>query len=53
MPCFIVDLVTETRGINNGQGNSGSFVIQLEFLIPRLAPLACFRSRKKRPTHQL
>jgi hypothetical protein len=27
MPCFIVNLVTKTGGINDGEGNSGAFVV--------------------------
>lgn len=31
MPGFIVNLVTETRGINDGEGDSSALVVQFEF----------------------
>jgi hypothetical protein len=30
MPSFIVDLVAETRGINDGEGNSSTLIVQIE-----------------------
>lgn len=38
MPCFVVNLVTESRGINNGKRDSGALIIQFEFLVSQLAP---------------
>ena len=29
VPCFIIDLVTKPRGVNNGEGNTSAFFIEL------------------------
>lgn len=31
MPGFIVNLVTKTRGINDGEGDPSALVVQFEF----------------------
>lgn len=41
-PGLIVDLVTETRGINDGEGDASSFLIKLEFCIAGQTSFVCF-----------
>lgn len=30
VPSLVINLVTETRGIDNGQGDAGAFIVKLE-----------------------
>lgn len=30
VPCFVVNLVSETGGINDGEGDAGAFVVQFQ-----------------------